>query len=128
MMQWLEEDLGINLSPERLDLGESTWVQIDGVSHDPPVLVEAWAHQGKAKSAQRNKGAADALKLSIAKSALSGGSRLILLFADHDAASEFKGSSWRATAIADLGVEVVVANIPDSVKSEIHEAQSIQYR
>lgn len=128
MIEWLAAELGISLATQKLDLDNGSWLQIDGVSIDPPVLVEAWAHQGKPKSAQRNKVAADALKLSFAGKALGTDPRLILLFADEEAAAEFRSSSWRASAIADMGIEVTVAEIGRELRSEIRDAQQKQYR
>ena len=49
------ELLGLRLRPKRIQLEDRTRVEIDGVSEDPPVLCEAWAHQGPPKAAQQNK-------------------------------------------------------------------------
>jgi len=46
MLDALSQVLRAPLVPERIHLPDGTWVDVDGVSHDPPVLVEAWAHQG----------------------------------------------------------------------------------
>ncbi len=128
MLQLLSEELGVDLAPRRVEIEDGAWVQIDGVSDDPPILVEAWAHQGKAKSAQRNKVATDALKLLTAATAFAVRPRLILLFADEVAAAEFRGSSWRAQALRNHNIEIRVADIPSDLRDSITEAQVIQYR
>ncbi len=38
----------------------SNWLTVDGLSWDPPVLMEAWAHIGAPKSAQKAKVMLDA--------------------------------------------------------------------
>ena len=104
-------------------------IEVDGVAEDRSVLVEAWAHQGSPKSAQKMKVMNDAFKL-IAASRLFEPAipRLILLFADEDAARPFQSNSWRASALAALGIEVVVAELPADVRDSIVAAQRRQFR
>lgn len=42
-------------------------MDVDGVSAEPPVFVEVFAHQGPLKGGQRHKIAGDVLKLSVSK-------------------------------------------------------------
>ena len=74
----LSEQIDVELVPERLylDPPDGPYVEIDGVSHDPRVLVEVWAHQGAPKSAQRNKILSDAFKLQYVNDVLDGNYRL----------------------------------------------------
>ena len=55
---------------------------MDGGTDDPenPLLVEAWAHQGPPKPAQRAKVLTDAFKLSFAATLHGRRPRLLLLF------------------------------------------------
>ena len=65
---------------------------VDGVSDDPPICCEAWAHQGPPKAAQRAKVAKDVLKLTFLASLASTPPRLILLFSDEAACAPFRKS------------------------------------
>jgi hypothetical protein len=128
MLDALSQVLRVPLVPERVHLPDGTWVDVDGVSHDPPVLVEAWAHQGEPKSAQRNKVLSDALKLVHVAKILGGKHRRVLCFSDSDAARPFVGRSWYAAALRDQGVEVHVVALPGRWRTRILEAQRRQYR
>jgi hypothetical protein len=111
MLTALSQALGVVFVPQRIHLADGAWVDVDGVSHDPPVLVEAWAHQGAPKSAQRNKVLSDALKLVHVAKVLGGEHRRVLCFSDSDTARPFVGRSWYAGALRDLGVEVHVVSM-----------------
>lgn len=128
MLDALSQVLRIPLVPERILLPDNTRVEVDGVSHEPPVLVEAWAHQGKPKSAQRNKVLGDALKLIHVAKVLGGLHRRVLCFSDPEAARPFVGSSWYAAALRDHGIEVHVVTLPGEWQARILEAQQRQFR
>ncbi|NEE01200.1 hypothetical protein [Phytoactinopolyspora halotolerans] len=128
MLDALAQALRIPLVPERIRLPDGTWVDVDGVSHEPPVLVEAWAHQGKPKSAQRNKVLSDALKLIHVAKILGQEHRRMLCFSDTEAAQPFVGNTWYAAALRDQRVEVHVVALPRSWRTRILEAQQRQYR
>jgi hypothetical protein len=97
--------LGIELVPGRLTVDDSIRVDVDGLSHDPPVLVEAWAHQGPPKPAQKAKVMADAFKLVwIERRLFPRGARKIVAFADPSAAGHFTGRTWMAAALRELGI------------------------
>ena len=55
MIAALGAQLGFKLEPCRLTIADGATVAVDGYSADPPVLAEAWAHQGPPKGGQRNK-------------------------------------------------------------------------
>lgn len=124
----LSAHLGLALLPRRIHLSDGAWVDIDGVHDDPFVLVEAWAHQGPPKSAQRNKVLGDALKLQHVAADLDRPARLILCFADQAAAAPFKGASWYAGALRRIGIEVFCVRLPDTWVARIQEAQARQFR
>lgn len=52
MLELLGEEIGVRLKPRRFVFAGGTRVEVDGAEDDGTVLVEAWAHQGKPKSAQ----------------------------------------------------------------------------
>lgn len=115
LLQRLSASIGVPLAPARLHLPDDTYVDCDGVSVDPPVLVEAWAHQGQPKGGQRNKVLADALKLVHVSAALAGGHRKILCFSDDAAARPFQSRrSWYAGALRTY--EAAVAALQDHSK------------
>lgn len=128
MLDALTQELGCPLTSERIHLPDGSYVDVDGVSHEPPVLVEAWAHQGAPKAAQRNKVLADALKLMYVGGLLGSRHRLVLCFSDPDAARPFSGRSWYAGALRDRGVEVRVVDLSPDWRARIMEAQRRQYR
>ena len=122
--------LGYSVTPSRLHLPEGEYVEVDGVSHSPPTLVEAWAHQGLAKVAQKHKVLADALKLVHVRQQLGGLHRLILCFSDEQAARGFRPESrtWYAAALKSHGVEVLVVDLPTVWRERIRSAQRLQFR
>ena len=124
----LGKQIGVALVPTRIILADKARVEVDGVSNDPPVLCEAWAHQGAPKSAQRNKVLTDALKLAFVGSLREARPRLILAFSDAAAAQPFRGQSWYAHALRELSIEIVVVEIPDDLRERIRQAQVRQYR
>lgn len=128
----LAERLGGSLVPERIKLLDASVVNVDGVSHGPAVLVEAWAHLGPPKAAQKHKVLADALKLAFLASALGAQHRRvyrkIICFCDEAAAAPFRHSSWQAGALAHHGIEIEVVELGATWRRKILEAQARQYR
>ncbi len=129
LLQRLSASIGVPLAPARLHLPDGTYVDCDGVSVNPPVLVEAWAHQGQPKGGQRNKVLADALKLVHASAALGGGHRKILCLSHDAAARPFQSRrSWYAGALRTLDVQIHVVDLPAEWRQRIVQAQQRQYR
>ncbi len=128
MIEWLADALGVKLEPQELDTGPASRVQVDGVSADRSILVEAWAHQGPPKGGQYHKIMSDAFKLLAVDRLMDENPRLILLFADNEAAKPFQSGTWRAEAIAQAGIEIHVAELPDDVRQGIRDAQDRQRR
>jgi hypothetical protein len=128
VLKLLIDRLGFLLRPERIHLPSGAFVDVDGVSHDPPALVEAWAHQGPPKSAQKQKVLADALKLNYVADVLGAGHRKILCFSDDEAAAPFTGRSWYAGALAHAGIEIQIVELPPEWRQRIRDAQTRQYR
>jgi hypothetical protein len=128
----LADRLDTPLVPERLKLMDGSVVIVDGVSHDPAILVETWAHQGPPKTAQKHKVLSDALKLTFVAAALGAQHRRVyrkmLCFSDEQAAAPFRRSSWQAGALAHHGIEIAVVELGPEWRQRIGEAQKRQAR
>lgn len=120
----LAEKLEIALSPRSLPEGP----QLDGFADGPtPVLAEIWAHQGPAKSAQKNKVMADMCKLLLCERLLGKSCRKIVAVSDEKAHS-FLENSWQGRFADEFGIERHAVDIPEDVRKRIRDAQQRQYR
>lgn len=123
----LAEQLGMAgaLSPKKLPTPGGAFVQLDACSDDNSILVEAYARQGKLRGAQIKKISQDVLKLALLKrdSRLSR-SRAIIVFASEEARASITG--WVRSAADQFGVELLVVDIPESVRNDIRSAQARQ--
>ena len=128
MVSWLSRELGCDLHPKRIELGDGVRLELDAYNEEPPIICEAWAHQGSPKSAQKFKVMNDAMKLVLARNYVGQSARAILLFADQEAAKHFLGNTWQALALRENRIEVFVAELSEALKSEIRAAQITQYR
>lgn len=132
--EWLisafSKKLGLQLVKKRKYLSNGGWIELDGFSESPIVLCEAWAHIGKVKPAQSSKVMKDALKLLFFNTLIEAGGkhRLILLFADLEAASHFQDRSWRALCLRHYKIEVEVIPLPKELNDKVLDAQKRQYR
>src|SRR4051812_37113436 len=66
MLTLVSQAVGRPLAKTRITLTNGCFVEVDGCSDDRTLLCEAWAHQGKPKSAQKAKVLTDAAKLFVA--------------------------------------------------------------
>jgi hypothetical protein len=130
MLNVLAHELGVALTKRSFSAGPQTRAEVDGActSCSPPILVEAWAHQGPPKSAQKAKVMTDALKLVWIESAFLPGARKVMLLSDDLAAAHFRGSSWMSAALRQLGIEVRVVDLPPKHRAAVKAAQDRQYR
>jgi hypothetical protein len=128
MVAELSAELGVVLAPREIRLSDGSRVKVDGASGDLSVLCEAWAHQGRPKSAQRNKVIVDAFKLSHVARSLGTSPRLILLFSDDTACAPFTRSGWAAGALRTHGIELKVVPLPDDLRQRVVAAQARQFR
>lgn len=127
MIAAVGEAIGIPLAKQRITFPSGSWCEVDGVSTDGKVLAEAFAHQGKMIGGQLRKVSEDAFKLvTIAKGR--DDMRLIVAFADEDAAKSFLGRSWKAEALRVWGVEPLVVELKHEVRDGIRAAQVRQFR
>lgn len=119
------DQLGVELEPRTLYFPNGARVDIDGVDEAETVFVEVFARQGRLKGGQKRKVALDAFKL-ITLARTRQGARVILAFADDDAAAEVRGKSWLAEAVATWDVEVIVIELDEAVREGLRSAQARQ--
>ncbi len=116
------EHFGTPLAPRTLTLKGGTRVQVDGAASDNSIFVEVFARQGALKGGQQKKVSQDALKLiTIARAHPDG--RLVLAFADGEAAVYAAPGTWVSEALATWGVTVLVVEIDDQLRADIKDAQ-----
>jgi hypothetical protein len=127
-MKLLGERLGVHLAPRRVPLEGGGRLELDGACENPPILVEAWAHQGAPKAAQKAKIMTDAMRLLLASRTLRTEPKLILLLTDRESGSALMGRSWMAQALRELAIGVEVVELPEEVKEAVLRAQTRQYR
>lgn len=129
MLELLGERMGVVLRPRRIALDGGVRVEVDGADEALSVLVEAWAHQGPPKVAQKHKVLADAFKLLHVAATLPVAPRLVLCLCDPEAAYHFTTArSWAAHALRAFAVEIAVVELPADVKAAVCAAQQRQYR
>jgi hypothetical protein len=107
-------------------VGELKGLKPDAVDWTKRVIVEVYARIGKLKGAQPHKVKGDILKLVYLERILGGQWRKILCFADKTAASTALGKSWVSLAAKEFGVEVIVQNVPGSIRKKVQSAQHSQ--
>jgi hypothetical protein len=132
MIGEFSRQLGRELGPETIPIGKNK-VTVDGFHRDENrvTLVEAWAHVGKAKSAQRNKVLSDMLKLAFVSSVLrrsypTSNVESHLIFADVSAANVVTGKGWAPLAAKEFGIAMQVIALSQEVINTIKEAQRRQ--
>ncbi len=128
MISTASQEFGYPLSPKSFHLPNSARIEVDGVSEEPAVLCEAWAHIGRVRSAQSDKVMTDALKLVFLEQSAGKKYRKMLLFSDERARVHFSGRSWKAACLRYFGIETGVIQLPDDLRRRVLEAQKRQYR
>jgi hypothetical protein len=129
MLQALSTRLGMELRPMNIALPGGGTMPIEGATDDLSVICEAWSHQGSAKSAQRSKVMADAMKLVYGRELLRPRMpRTILVFSDEEAAADFRGNTWRAQALQHFGIVIETVEIPKAIREAVRVAQVRQFR
>lgn len=129
MLRLLGERLGTTLRPRKFALPDGARVEVDGADEELSLLVEAWAHQGPPKPAQKHKALADAMRLLFVASTLPVPPRMVLCLSDEAAARHFTTArSWAAAALRTFDIHVEVVELPADLRGEIISAQQRQYR
>jgi hypothetical protein len=103
-------------------IGDSE-VKPDGAALDNSVFVEVFAHIGPLKGGQKHKVSTDALKL-LAIREVHPRARLVLAFADEDAARSVSG--WKAATLDANKIEVRVVDLDPGERLKIEAAQARQ--
>jgi hypothetical protein len=115
--------LSVELAPQTLQLEHGARVDVDGVAPNQSVLVEIYAHLGQLKGAQVHKVARDALKLITIARGLPAPPRLVIAFADTDAAACVTGGSWLSEALRSWEIEVLVVELDRDLRAGLQAAQ-----
>jgi hypothetical protein len=116
----LGENLGRPLRQGVVILIDDVEVKPDGVDDQRSIFVEVFAHVGKLKGGQRHKPSTDVLKLILIRDVYPQ-ARLILAFADETAAKSIAG--WKAKALKNHGIEIVVVDVGEEERAKIEAAQ-----
>jgi hypothetical protein len=117
--------LEVALAPATVTFATGATVQVNGAAPDESVLVEIFARQGRLKPGQQKKVALGAFKLITLRQSRPN-ARLILAFADAEAAAHVLGDGWLAQALTVWGVEVLVVDLDDEQRDKIRAAQILQ--
>lgn len=125
MLDELGERLGVSLEPVRIAAATGAHVEIDGADADRSVLVACWTQRGRPTAEQEHRLLADTLKLSWIAATFQPRPRLILSFGDQQAAEPFlpSGSSWAGHALRDLGMSVVVLDLPTELRAQMRPSR-----
>jgi hypothetical protein len=115
----LSRALGVALAPRRVHLPGGAYIDVDGASDQPPILVEIWAHQGPPKVAQKHTSCSTRPNNSARGI---GGSCAC-------AAAPFTTArTWYAAALRAHRIEVIVVDLPAPWPDLIRHAQTCQRR
>lgn len=125
ILQQAAAALGVRLlAPTNHQLPDGVHVEIDGVSPDRQVFVEAYARQGRLKGAQLKKVGQDILKLSLIRRTCGTEVRTVIVLASPEAEQSIRG--WLRYAADVFGVELLVVEIEEVWRERIRAAQAKQ--
>jgi len=125
ILERLANEHGISKLPDCLKK-----VKIDGcfkADECEPILVEIWAHQGKAKAGQQSKVMKDMCRLLLAEKILDIPCKKLIVVTDTEAVS-FLEKSWQGEFAEKFGIHTIVIEIPQEEKDKIVDAQKEQCR
>jgi hypothetical protein len=127
MLDLLGERLGVPLEPVRIAAASGAHVDIDGADPERTVLAACWTQQGRPSTEQAHRLLADALKLSWIAAAFQPRPSIFLCFGDQRAAEPFvpSGANWAGHALKDLGMTVVVVDLPPDIRSRMRGARRV---
>ena len=128
MLDVLGATLGRPLEPAHLVHPSGAQVRVDGMDDQRTVLVECWAHQGRARGSQPAKLMSDAVKLHWIAQTFDTTPELILCVSDKEAVQHLFGKSWRGRAIESLGVQIRHVDVAAEVMASVATAQLRQFR
>ena len=125
ILERLSRLLGVTVAPRAFALPSGARVEVDGASADLSVLLEVFVRHGALKGGQQKKVCQDALKL-ITLGRHHPHARLLLVFADEQAAAYATTGTWVAEALATWGVEVLIVDVGEELRAQIRDAQQRQ--
>jgi len=118
-------DIGLKQQPGKIALQGGVYIEVDAVTDDDGIVVEAYARQGRLKGAQLKKVAQDILKLALLKREPDRTqTEAIIAFASQEAHDSISG--WVRQAAKSFGVRLEVVPIPEALRQEILTAQGRQ--
>lgn len=122
----LNAKLSLNLASAKVLLPSGKTVQLDGYNAEERIACEVYARVGKLKGSQSDKLASDILKLLSIERQFGGQWRKIICFVDADAMKTLTNESWLAASAKLFGIEIYLAELPDSMRQSILQAQALQ--
>ncbi|MET0418439.1 MAG: hypothetical protein ABW022_20700 [Actinoplanes sp.] len=127
MLDLLGDRLGVSLEPVRIAAESGAHVDIDGADPERTVLAACWTQRGRPSTEQEHRLLADALKLSWIAAAFQPRPSIVLCFGDQRAAEPFlpSGANWAGHALRDLGMTVVVVDLPPDIRSRMRGSRRV---
>jgi hypothetical protein len=107
MLLALSDELGVELRPRSIDLGDGTRLEIEGADEECGLLIQMVGNQGTFRSLHRNKVMADMFKLTWLRTSMFPHSRIVLCVSE-TVAQVFTPAGWTTRAARDLGIEVML--------------------
>lgn len=126
IVERLATELGVPLHVGgRVPVGGGAHIEVDALSTDDTVFVEAYARQGALKGAQLKKIGQDILKLALLRRQPEYvEARVLIAFASTEARDSIRG--WLARAAGEFGIELCTVDVPADLRDQILEAQQRQ--
>lgn len=124
-----EELLGVTLEKNpKIFLADNafTYIQPDFYSEDNLIVGEIFAHIGKPKKAQDNKIANDILKMLLLEKITGQQYRKIIVVCDEAEKKKLEGLSALAESIRQFGIEILLVEIENDLRTQLLEAQNRQ--
>ncbi|MFF5083171.1 riboflavin kinase [Actinoplanes sp. NPDC000266] len=121
MLLALGEELGVDLRPRSIDLGDGTRLEIEGADEACGLLVQMVGNQGTFRSLHRNKVMADMFKLTWLRSSMFPESRIVLCVSA-TVAQVFSPAGWTTRAARDLGIEVLLYNADGKLETLVQRS------
>ena len=103
-----------------------TYIQPDFYSEEFSIVGEIFAHIGKPKKAQDNKISNDILKMLLLDKISGKQYRKIIAVCDKKEMKKLMGQSVLAESIRQFGVEVILVELDEDMRTKILKAQEIQ--
>lgn len=103
-----------------------TYIQPDFYSWEHRIVGEIFAHIGKPKKAQDNKISNDILKMLLMEKISGQQFRKIIVVCDELEYKKLQGMSVLAESIRQFDIEIICADLDETLRNKILEAQELQ--